>query len=775
MRYGATPNPVLLTLVNPGKPRRASKAKAKKPAKKSAKTATPKRVPVPSLEARVAAKKAARDAVRDARRAMRKVAVAEAKKYARSLRDARQAATMKENVSMAGRKHRKGHRNPKMTAEERAAKAAARKTAKAEASKTRKEAVAAARQASKDAIAAAKKSADDQIKALRQQVKDARKAAADARIAKRTKKAEDKKARADARAAKKEAKAAKKAVREQGKAMREAVRGLAIPVRGKGGKITRRRGKQLAKRITPKQLAAMAGMTPAERKKVVKSIQRAYGKEKGAAKRGKRLTKAFKAGPRAEKMPKWRNRDFARFPVPAMPTAPRAGAGNKRHLVTLDAWRPYVKGKGVPGWYYQPETELQSAHFKYKKNPGRKGRKGGRKSGLVGSIKRFFAIKGGKGRRNPAKATGLEILKNAAAGTATFVTGRLVGNLAARSGWFGGYERYVPVAASIANVLAVHMASAKVTGFAPYRAAMLTGAGIQLVEVLIDAFAPANVNALFDRPGGMGADLNVYEAALQDDLASDADLLAAAGMGEYMLPAEDDLSEYLLSEEPEDDVAEYVALNDDDDVAEYVALNDDDMADEVLADMMGDDLADEALADDLADSALADDLADEVLADAPAPPPAVVRARRLAKGSGHPAGRPGKVLTSTPSGGIFGQMAATKAGSPLTSTVKAVAARVPGRPGTPAHFAKVHAVTKRVAGPVSPQQTLVAYKKANMAKYGKKPRVIVRRGIGGMVEIIRPTTKRALSQPPVRSVYSKPVNEVEQGVFRGDIFSGQRV
>jgi len=53
--------------------------------------------------------------------------------------------------------------------------------------------------------------------------------------------------------------------------------------------------------------------------------------------------------------------------------------------------------------------------------------------------------------------------------------------------------------------------------------------------------------------------------------------------------------------------------------------------------------------------------------------------------------------------------------------------------------------------------------------------VVVRRGVGGMIEVTRPTTKRALVQPRIRSVFEKPAKELEQGVFRGDIFSGERV
>jgi hypothetical protein len=495
-------------------------------------------------------------------------------------------------------------------------------------------------------------------------------------------------------------------------------------------------------------------------------------------------------------------------PYVAKPGGPLAGLDKRKHLVALDAWRPYWPGKGVPGWHWTP---ARPGKLSYRKNP--------KSRGILGKIKSFFSIKGAsrKGRKNPAG----EIAKNALAGTGAFILGRLMGNLANRSGWFGGYERYAPVGASLVNVLVVNMAADRVKGLTPYKTALLTGAGIQLVETAIDAFAPPKLNSLFDRPGGLGADLNVYEAALQDDLgysdydlgASDEELLAAAAgmgeyvqMGEYLLPADEDMS---------DDLGEYVEMG------EYVAMSDDELAaddeanDEIDQLVGEDELADEVLADEVLADDMGDDMGDDLGAE-PAPPPpfadsapapkpairrrkltpAVRKAKVLARRTGHPAGAAkGRVLTGTQTGGIFGTMAAapkaTVAAPQIRVAVKQIAAATPGVVGTPAHFAAVHAnVQKAVGAPVPAPATLVAYRaetvgpqaalsaarKARRAltARGPKARVIVRRGTGGMIEVSRPTTKRALVQPKVRSVFAKPLKEDEQGIFKGDIFAPGR-
>jgi hypothetical protein len=634
-------------------------------------------------------------------------------------------------------------------------------------------------------------------------------------------------------------KAAKKTKTQEKRVLSEAKRVMGIGRIGKAGKRIKHGGKRRAGALTAAQLTQLAGLSGAARTAAIKKARKQIMKAEMAASRPKRRGKAARrtaaawgkqmraAGMIAERMPAWP----AGRARPPKPTAPRAGFEGVRHLAALDSWRPYVKGKGTPGWYWTPP---RTGGFKYHKNPKKRGGKSIISSTLSG-IKKFFGIK--KGKRNPS--TGAEILKNAVAGTGAFVTGRLIGNLAARSGWFSGsYEKYVPVASSVVNVLVMHLASGKVDGLKPYRTALLTGAGIQLVETMIDAFAPANVNALFDRPGGMGADLNVYEAALQDDLgygmASDEELLAGVDdMGEYLLPAEEDMGEYLSTEE---DMSEYVSLNDD--MGEYVSLSgsEDELADEAINELMGaqDDLAeeltemgDEVLADEVLADDMADDLGDDLGYDlgaeaAPAPAPFVVavpenvrkrgakavaayrramsrkqtaaqrKAARLARASGHPAGgAKGQILTGVASGGVFGQMAAAPKKPAVASKVRwatrRAIPRVTGAVGTPAHFAQVQAQVAQATGAppaaalvayraetAGPQAALRAARRMGVVK-GPKARVIVRRGTGGMLEFTRPTTKRALHQPRVRSVYEKPLKEDEQGVFKGDIFSGDRI
>ena len=168
------------------------------------------------------------------------------------------------------------------------------------------------------------------------------------------------------------------------------------------------------------------------------------------------------------------------------------------------------------------------------------------------------------------------------------------------------------------------------------------------------------------------------------------------------------------------------------------------------------------------------------------------RAGKIARGSGHPAGaKKGQIVTGTTSGGVFGRMAAApkKPTAPkVRAFVRKAVMKTPGTPGTPAHFAQVHAKVKGAIGPMPAAASLVAYRaetagpKAALRTArrmgvikGPKARAIVKRGTGGMWEVTRPTTKRALTQPRVRSVYEKPSKEDEQGVFKGDIFSGDRI
>jgi hypothetical protein len=791
MRYGATENPLLLTLVNPGKPSRRgaqkekvsmAKAKRRKASKSRKRNPSPF---TPEQQAKAAATRAAKSAARKAATDQTKALVKQSKAETQAKLDALKAQI----AELKGKKV----------------------TVKG-ALKATKEATRAAKQAKK---------AQADVEKLR------------TGLEKRMVQVE---------------KSAKKTKRQERSALVEASRLMGIGRVGKKGKRVKRGGKRRAGTLTAAQLTQLAGLTGAARTAAIKKARKQIMKAEMTASRPKRRGKSARRkaaawgkqmqalGQVAESMPTTRM-----TPRPPKPSAPRPGYEGVRHLAALDAWRPYVKGKGTPGWYWTPP---RSGGFKYHKNP-KHSRRGGIVASTMASIKKFFGLK--KGKRNPS--TGTEILKNAIAGTGAFVTGRLIGNLATRSGWFGGYEKYTPVGASVVNVLIMHLASGRVSGLQPYRTALLTGAGIQLVETVIDAFAPANVNALFDRPGGMGADLNVYEAALQDDLgysgygmASDEELLAGVDMGEYLLPAEEDMGEYLSTGE----MGEYVSLNDDD-MGEYVAMSgsEDELADEAINELMGaqDDLAeeltemgdevlaDEVLADDMADDLgdeLGDDLGDDLGYDlgadaAPAPAPSIVanvpenvrkrgpraiaayrnslrrrqtaaqrKAAALARAAGHPAGAAkGQILTGTTSGGVFGQMAAAPktpaAAAKIRAATRKVIPRVGGAVGTPAHFAQVQAKVAQATG-ATPAAALVAYRaetagpqaalraarRMGVAK-GAKARVVVRRGTGGMLEFTRPTTKRALVQPRTRSVYDKPLKEDEQGVFKGDIFSGDRI
>jgi hypothetical protein len=811
MRYGAVSNPpVLLTLVNPGRP------KARRAAREEKKSMTRK--------------------AKRARKAPRK----------------------------ATRRGRRNEGAKPLTAKQIAAREAASKR-KAE----RQGAVAGAK-AAKQEVKSEIQKLQEQISALKGKmptvrgVVGARKAAtAEERAARAATKQAEKDAKASEKAAKKAEREAKAAASQSRFVLAEAKRVMGVGKRGKGGRITKRGGKRRAAMLTQEQLLALARLKGAARTQALKTMRKGILKREVWAARPKKRAKGARrtaaawgkqmraAGRTAERMPAWP----AGRVKPPKPPAPRKGYEAVRHLVALDPWRPYVKGKGTPGWYWQPP---RSGGMKYHKNPKRRHYR--RNAGIIARItrgaKKFLGIKGGKkGRRNPGM---MPILRDVAAGTGAFISGRLLGNLAKRSGWFGSFEQYTPFGASMVNLLAMHMLSTRVKGLVNVRGALMVGAGVQLVETAIDAFAPAVVNDFFDRPGGLGADLNVYEAALQGDLgysgydlgASDDELLAAvAGMGEYVA-LEDDMGEYVSTGE----MGEYL-LPADDDMGEYLLEGaDDELADEVLADdeieqLIGgeDDLAeeltemgDEVLADELVEMGddLGDDLGDLGATAAPPPPsivsvssdvPASVRkrgpravmhwrrmqARRgtaamrraaiLARQGGHPAGaKPGQILTGTDSGGIFGRMAAApKSASGLTAAklranvrkvIPAATAATGAAPGTPAHFATVaSAVQKQVGVAVPPAATLAAYRaetagpaaavaaarKARthrmLTQKGTKARVVVRRGVGGMVEFSRPTTKRALLQPRVRSVYDAPVKEDEQGIFKGDIFSGDRV
>jgi hypothetical protein len=544
-----------------------------------------------------------------------------------------------------------------------------------------------------------------------------------------------------------------------------------------------------------KASAASRKATRAERQAVSKSV------------------KAWKAGPRAAKMPAWDDHQIPPMPTGAPPRDPRRG-----HLALLDPWRPYVKGRPAPGWHWQP---AKAAGYTYKQNPKRGGKKAKKGSSRrKGALSRMWGkLKSWK--RNPATGVG-DIVRYGAAGVGGYVGAGLVGTFvrgrAARL--VGGHPAVAEGLTGLAGLVAVHFLAR--TSDTYYSAAM-AGAAINVGKNLVDAFggqlmtgvkellpsAEKNKELLpsAEKNGGLSDDLDVYEMALQGG-PSDVELLddletedLGAYDGSFDVPLSDDeiVDEVIMDElegygdelsDDDDDDEDELGTTVDDILAsaasgqgmnDYVAVPES-MSDYVaVPESMSDYVAvPEGMSDIDYEESLDDDLipTEVGLDDYVAVPEGMSdldATAALADVRVHPPRGSGMSYRA-----MLARRAAAARRAPtdvrhLRSVVEAAVARIPGVPGTRTHCVAVYRTTKEALG-LGTQRMAANWKRAYLVAYRAAtagPRAAVKAAVATGAPVPA-AVKRAVGvktvkvQPPIPAVAAlreKPTN-LEQIIER---------
>ena len=207
----------------------------------------------------------------------------------------------------------------------------------------------------------------------------------------------------------------------------------------------------------------------------------------------------------------------------------------------------------------------------------RRGR--GRKTALWKGMKRNsrgrFIRNGPMGYVDTAKDVVIRTAKPLAGVAAGFFGARIAANLASRATFVpASVAPYAPMLAQLLAGVGVFAIGQKVKALNEYQGPALAGVGLSIFEAVLTRFAPVAAQPYIQQPDpGLGADLDVYEAALRGTLLDDdtaMSVLEAQDMGEYVA---EPLSEYVA--EPLDGMGEYI----EEELAEYFA---DDGSDGVL-------------------------------------------------------------------------------------------------------------------------------------------------------------------------------------------------